>query len=121
MMTQLTNIVDSLVAQVERLTKVDMEPVHHIMVDGRRIGYHSAEQLAALCAEIERLRGALREIDEWAEAYPLSVFPEPDFAMANSALQSVGMTMDAISASNMRHVLVGVKKIVSAVLDNKHV
>lgn len=57
--------------------------------------------------EIERLREALQKIADWADAYPLSVFPEPDFKKANEVLTAYGMTLDAISASNMRHAIMG--------------
>jgi hypothetical protein len=59
------------------------------------------------------LRGdALEKLQGWADAYPLAVFPEPDFAKAHELLQAGGMTLDAISASNMRHVISGVRKLV---------
>jgi hypothetical protein len=52
---------------------------------------------------------ALDEFDEalsqWARAYPLTAFPEPDLVKARAALESAGMTLDAVSASNMRHVV----------------
>jgi hypothetical protein len=61
--------------------------------------------------EIERLRDALERIVQWSEAYPLDIFPEPDFAKAQEVLTANGMTLDAISASCMRHVVEGVGKI----------
>jgi hypothetical protein len=54
----------------------------------------------------------LWEIRKWCDAYPLSVFPEPDFKRARELLEAGGMTLDAISASNMRHVLDGIRKII---------
>ena len=60
-------------------------------------------------------RGADDKLDkilQWCKAYPLSVFPEPDFAKARALLEAGGMTLDAISASNMRHVLQGIEKII---------
>lgn len=59
------------------------------------------------------LRGdALEKLQQWADAYPLTVFPEPDFKRAHELLTAGGMTLDAISASNMRHVITGVRKLV---------
>ena len=55
-------------------------------------------------------------IVQWSEAYPLDVFPEPDFKRAHELLRAGGMTLDAISASNMRHVVEGVGKIARAAL-----
>jgi hypothetical protein len=47
----------------------------------------------------------LDRIREWSKAYPLDVFPEPDMKKAAKALKAVGLTLDAVSASNMRHVI----------------
>ena len=69
-----------------------------------------------LTAERDRLREALEQIAQWSEAYPTEVFPEPDFARAAAALASSGMSIDAVSASNMRHATKGVGKIARAAL-----
>ena len=68
----------------------------------------------ALTHENERMRDALQQIANLQRAYPLEVFPEPDLKRAHEVLSTVGMGIDAISASNMRHVLSGIKKIVDA-------
>jgi hypothetical protein len=47
----------------------------------------------------------LHELDVWERAYPLSAFPEPDLGKAAELLEAGGMTLDAISASNMRYVV----------------
>ena len=73
----------------------------------------------ALQARIEAMEDAFRKIQKWSAAYPIEVFPEPDFGRARDVLKSAGMTLDAISASNMRHVLKGVNAIVQAVLDTE--
>lgn len=62
-------------------------------------------------AKIERLENAMHQIEAWAKAYPLAVFPEPDWVKAHEVLQAAGMTIDAISASNMRHVIIRVVEI----------
>jgi hypothetical protein len=69
--------------------------------------------------ENERYREALNKLDNWCRAYPLSVFPEPDFKKAHKVLKEAGMTLDAISASNMRHVVKGIEKIVTEALEDK--
>lgn len=81
---------------------------------------YAEESRLPLLAEIERLEAdndrkndALEKIASWAKAYPLSVFPEPDFAKAHEVLTTAGMTLDAISASNMRYVITQVQKIVA--------
>lgn len=59
-----------------------------------------------------RDREKLAAIRKWCDAYPLEVFPEPDMAYAAALLAHGGITVDAISASAMRHVLDGVRKII---------
>src|SRR5262245_7005934 len=55
----------------------------------------------ALEAEIEQLRAAREEIEAWSRAYPLSVFPKPDYERAKEVLEAAGMTLDSISADCM--------------------
>ena len=69
----------------------------------------------------ERYEAALRRIAEWADAYPLHIFREPDeayFTKAHQVLTANGMTLDAISASAMRHVISQVGKIAKDALGN---
>jgi hypothetical protein len=54
---------------------------------------------------------ALHEIVQWSNAYPLSVFPEPDLAKARELLEAGGMTLGSVSAHCMRHVITGVGEI----------
>jgi len=72
------------------------------------------EELAEKDAEIERLRDVLQKIENWANAYPLEIFPEPDFKLVRKTLRDAGLGLDGVSASNMRHVLNGIKKIVES-------
>ena len=65
-------------------------------------------------AENDELKAKLNHIETWCNAYPLKVFPEPDMEAAADALRVYGMTLDSISASNMRHVLNGVRKIIDS-------
>lgn len=67
---------------------------------------------------LERRNEALQKIKNWSDAYPLSAFPEPDMKRAAEVLNGAGMTLDTISASNMRHVLNGVREIAVAELDS---
>lgn len=66
---------------------------------------------------IEQLEEALHHIVQWSEAYPLKVFPEPDWKKAAELLKAGGVTLDAVSAHCMRHVIEGVGKIARAALD----
>lgn len=76
------------------------------------------ETIGSLCAENkalaernEKLETALQRIQTWAKAYPLDVFPKPDFVNAAEVLSAAGLNLDGISADNMRHVLDGLKDI----------
>jgi hypothetical protein len=59
----------------------------------------------------DRYEEALQRIVQWSEAYPLDVFPEPDLKRAADLLRAGGITLDAVSAHCMRHVVEGVGKI----------
>ena len=54
---------------------------------------------------------ALKTIVSWSEAYPLSIFPEPDLFKAQILLEKGDIALDAVSASAMRHVINGVADI----------
>ena len=73
----------------------------------------------AMQAEIERLEEALQRIEQWSRAYPLKIFPEPDLKKARALLEAGGMTLDAISAHAMRHVVEGVGQIACRALEPK--
>ena len=46
---------------------------------------------------IEELEDMLSKIMQWVNAYPLDIFPKPDFARVAKVLEDNGMTLDAIS------------------------
>jgi hypothetical protein len=69
-----------------------------------------------LRAENERLREALERVRQWTEAYPLDIFPEPDWRKAKQLLEAGGMTLDSISAGAMRRVVDGLGKIIREAL-----
>ena len=77
----------------------------------------AADRIEDLEAENARLRAALESIDQWSKAYPETVFPEPDFKLVAEALKRAGLSLDAVSASNIRHVIKGVGKIARAALN----
>lgn len=71
-------------------------------------------------ARTERLENALARILNWSHAYPLAVFPETDADYLKNAaivLAGAGMSLDRISASNMRHVISQVGKIAADALE----
>ena len=62
----------------------------------------------------DRLEEALWRIAQWADAYPLEVFPEPDaeyWRRADEVLTANGMAVARLSAAAMRHVVEGVGRI----------
>jgi len=77
-------------------------------------------RITAAEEEIERLKNLFERIRTWSKAYPLDVFLKPDLKKAHEVLKAAGMTLDAISAEAMRHVLEGVMDIASEALkENK--
>jgi hypothetical protein len=59
----------------------------------------------------DKFEEALQRIVQWSEAYPLDIFPEPDWKKAAKLLKAGGMTLDSVSGGCMRHVVEGVGKI----------
>jgi hypothetical protein len=66
----------------------------------------------------DELEEALHKIASWSDAYPLTVFPEPDLKKARELLAGGGITLDSISAHCMRHVVEGVGKIAKGALSS---
>ena len=64
-------------------------------------------------------RDALTELRNWCDAYPLSVFPEPDLDKAHKVLEKNGISLGSIAAHNYRHVLKRVNEITTKALDNE--
>jgi hypothetical protein len=65
------------------------------------------------------LEAALRRIIEWADAYPVAIFPLPDedyWKRADLTLRQCGMALDRITADAMRHCLSGVRNIAADAL-----
>lgn len=74
------------------------------------------DQIQALQEQIDNLRDGLLTIHNWCKAYPIERFPEPDFSKCAAALRKEGLSLDQVSASNMRHVLQGIEEIVNDAL-----
>lgn len=60
----------------------------------------------------EELESTLERIKSWCEAYPVAIFVEPDWAKVQALLGSTLLTQ--VSASNMRHVVAGIKRIIDS-------
>ena len=76
----------------------------------------SSQMIEELEERIVELEDVLSKLEVWSKAYPLQVFPEPDLELVMKALNVVGITLDVVSASAMRHVLKEVVKIISVAL-----
>lgn len=57
----------------------------------------------------DKIHGIRKFIDNWLEAYPTDMFPEPDLRQVAKVLKENGLSLDSVSASNMRHVLNRIK------------
>jgi chromosome segregation ATPase len=84
---------------------------------GFNAGFDEAkEQFTARAETAEERAAALHEklhhIRQWCDAYPLDIFPEPDFIKARAALAEHGMTLDALSAATARRVLEGIMRLI---------
>jgi hypothetical protein len=66
-------------------------------------------QIAAKDDELADMHETMQRIAQWCDAYPLDIFPEPDLKKARQLLEAGGITLDAVSASSMRHVLKGIR------------
>jgi hypothetical protein len=60
---------------------------------------------------IDELESALHHIVQWANAYPLDIFPEPDWRKAAKLLNAGGITLDSVAAGVARHVVTGIGEI----------
>lgn len=94
--------------------------IDHMWVGPAQASYHLAmrrQQKDVPMTREEKMETALRQIMAWSEAYPLTVFAEPDYKKAAELLRAGGMTLDSISADAMRHVVEGVGKIAREALE----
>lgn len=76
----------------------------------------SDESREWLIDRIDDLEQALYQIESWSRAYPIKIFPEPDLKKARELLEVGGITLDAVSASCMRHLIENVGKIARVAL-----
>ena len=80
-------------------------PVHFDRKENLLSSWNQRAALTSPRPSGEMVEDFLAELDGWEGAYPLAMFPEPDLERAAEVLKAHGMTLDAISASNMRHVV----------------
>ncbi len=87
-------------------------------LDCRSMMHSAATMLEAQAADIARKDAALNDIVQWAEAYPLKVFPEPELTTVVTVLEAGGLRgqIDRLHGSWGRRLLMGVGGIASAAL-----
>lgn len=77
---------------------------------GRCMAAHPVQGVDEQQAKDAALMDALEEFEnrlsQWAQAYPTDIFKVPDWNKAHEVLTANGMTLDGISAANMRHVAI---------------
>lgn len=92
----------------------------NIYIDDRKEDEMSAWRPLYLASEvdarIDKLEEALQQIAQWGDAYPIEVFPEPDFKRVRAVLEVAGLSLDGVSASNMRHVVTRASRIARTAL-----
>lgn len=66
--------------------------------------------------ELETAKDIFEKIDNWTKAYPLDIFPVPDLEKARKLLADGGITLDAVSAAAMRHVITRLGAYITEVL-----
>ncbi|KKL65107.1 hypothetical protein LCGC14_2158330, partial [marine sediment metagenome] len=76
-------------------------------------------EIEQLQAELDKYKEALEKIVSWSKAYPIEVFPEPDLKRVAVILKVHGITLDAVSASAMRHVIKSVGEIAEQALKGR--
>ena len=68
--------------------------------------------------QCDKQETALHRIEQWSQAYPLTIFRKPDYPAIHAALAAAGLTLDAVSADCMRHVVEGVGRIAREALSS---
>lgn len=95
----------------EEYLRVTAQAMVYLFREVRDSWQESCRESSALTASLAKMKEQLEKIERWCDGYALEVFPEPNFKKASKVLKENGMSLDAISASNMRHVLNGVREL----------
>ncbi len=84
-------------------------------LEARTKVYDLSSQLTTLTAEVEALREVIHRVEQWANAYPESVFIEPTDAERQQVTDTIGSKMvTKLHGSWGRHILKGVREILAA-------
>ncbi len=102
--------------RIEELKQEAVNAIYEAIKTGQQL---EKDKYNTLLAKHEKAEKALREIDDWAKAYPVKIFPEPTkeyLKQADIILKANGLNLDRISASNIRQVLNDIKDKVKTAL-----
>jgi hypothetical protein len=100
---------NKLVDVIRHDDNADKKPLDTVEEEVYRI-FHAYDTLKK---SRDKLVEVMHRIDNWAKAYPLKVFPEltqDNWKQAAEVLKANGLSLDRLSASNMRHVLDEIKE-----------
>jgi len=97
------------------VTTASNDDVSEAGTTARKRHVERLDAMLVAAEHIEKLEEALDRIAQWTQAYPLSVFPEPDWKRARALLEASGMTLDSVSAGAMRRVVDGIAGIIAEV------
>jgi hypothetical protein len=116
-------LIDHLRLEIKQL-RMDLQGEHNVNAYLNRQNIDVAKEIGELRDDNRRMAIsneamdiALRRIISWCDAYPLDVFPEPDFKRARELLEAGGITLDSVNASNMRHVINGFRDLAKFAID----
>jgi predicted nuclease with TOPRIM domain len=106
--------------EVTRITEriAELETNHELLSDDYKQLLITNERQQERVRELEEFietidhqYDAMQQIKQWCEAYPVDIFQEPDWSEVGSKLGST--MLSRVSASNMRHVVEGIKRIIT--------
>ena len=86
--------------------------------DAAQVLMAAATRTAELTEKLGEALDALGQVRQWAESYPIDIFPEPDLDAVKAALDAAGIAnhMDRMHASWARYLTRGIGNIADAAL-----
>jgi hypothetical protein len=105
----LLNALDAANAKIASMRDSYAESIGHYREEIRLLR-KQRDEARALIVELDE---AFDTLDSIANAYPEEVFPEPDWIAVREALEAHNISMDCVSAGNMRVVAQNVGRIIA--------
>jgi hypothetical protein len=106
------NLTDAEPISEERLRNTRSWAAARPDMSGSSVIVGAIDELLALREQCELQDDKLYKLREWAAAYPVDVFPVPDWKRVHEVLKAAGLSLDQISAFNMRYVTEGIIRII---------